>query len=114
STTEITPGLCATGLAGRTDFGTILPDSKVVMGGDCSVGFGSSNDTSSLRIAQTDQFGSAMYRLPDGSPDLGFGPGGVRNFADAGTEDWRDAGAEPGGSAIVAGVDFGVSGAIVE
>ncbi len=58
---------CATGTAGRTDFGTVLPNAPYVTSTDCTVGFASSNDTAQLRLWQADLGGDAMHPATSGT-----------------------------------------------
>ncbi|MBC7461314.1 MAG: hypothetical protein H7287_08120 [Thermoleophilia bacterium] len=58
------------------DFGFVQPGSSLVTANDCTVGFGSTNGSSSLQIAQVDGAGGAMYRTTTGLPDVTFGAGG--------------------------------------
>lgn len=64
ATTLVTTG-CAPGDAGVTDFGTVQPGAVVATSDDCAVTFGSSNDSASLRLAQSDGTGTAMARPTD-------------------------------------------------
>ena len=59
STTLVTTG-CPPNTAGVTNFGTVLPGSVAKTQSDCTVSFGSSNDSSSLRMVQSDGSGTAM------------------------------------------------------
>lgn len=60
SATSLSTGGCPTGSA--TQLGIVLPGSSTVTSADCSVTFGSSNDSSMLRIHQADREGFAMFR----------------------------------------------------
>lgn len=60
SATEIDADGCDGGAAGVTEFGTVLPGAKAVSSGDCTVGFGSSNDRARLGIVQEDADGAAL------------------------------------------------------
>lgn len=62
SATWIDAGGCASNVAGKTSFGSVLPGSKSVTTLDCDVEFGSSNDTAALRTWQGDATGTAMTR----------------------------------------------------
>ncbi|MCW2925916.1 MAG: enzyme repeat protein [Thermoleophilia bacterium] len=70
--------------ASARGFGTVLPGTDAVTSADCTVTFGSSNSTPSLRIAQSDRRGPAMYRPFDGTLDTTFGAGGVRSYDPSG------------------------------
>jgi uncharacterized delta-60 repeat protein len=74
SATQIDASTCATNTA-ATNFGNLLPGVSALTPGTCIVQFGSSNDTSSLRLRQTDSSGVAMWRLPTGAPDTSYGGG---------------------------------------
>jgi photosystem II stability/assembly factor-like uncharacterized protein len=63
STTLSTTG-CPPQDAGRTSFGVATPGSSSVTTTDCSVLFGSSNDSSALRTYQPDGRGTAMFGQP--------------------------------------------------
>lgn len=76
SATELDLAACATGTS-ATSFGIVTPGSSALTPGNCVVSFGSSNDTSSLRLAQADGEGSAMWRLPDGALDTTFQGDGI-------------------------------------
>lgn len=60
SATNLDASACESGVAGRTDFGNVLPGTSTVTSSDCTITFGSSNDTAKLRIQQTDRRGVAM------------------------------------------------------
>jgi uncharacterized delta-60 repeat protein len=60
-----------------TAFGVVQPGTTAVTGAPCTVTWGSSNDTSMLRLFQEDRRGNAMYRLSDGTFDNGFNTDGV-------------------------------------
>lgn len=77
SATTLSVAGCVGGQAGITDFGTVLPGSTAVTTGDCTVGFGSTNDTAMLRLSQLDGAGAAMHRPPAGPLDPTFGTAGV-------------------------------------
>jgi hypothetical protein len=67
SNTTIDATGCATSTPGVTSFGTVLPGTGVRTSADCTVRFGSSNDTSTLRIGQLDRFGAAMFEHSRGA-----------------------------------------------
>jgi photosystem II stability/assembly factor-like uncharacterized protein len=50
---------CATNTA-ATNFGVVQPSASATTAADCTVLFGSSNDTASLHLTQTDRLGGAM------------------------------------------------------
>ncbi len=64
SATTINATGCAPGVTDVTDFGDVLPGTPATTGADCVVLFGSSNDTSMLRLFQTDGGGDAMLPAP--------------------------------------------------
>lgn len=76
SSTSLDLAGCAPGTP-ATSLGSIAPGTGVVGSATCDVEFGSTNDTSMLRISQTDARGAAMFRLTDGSVDLGFSGDGI-------------------------------------
>ena len=57
--------------------GVVLPASEYVTTVDCTVTFGSSNDTAMLRMRQLDGAGTGMFKYAVGGPDAGFGSGGT-------------------------------------
>ncbi|MCZ4496114.1 MAG: hypothetical protein JWM25_697 [Thermoleophilia bacterium] len=68
---------CASGVAGRTDFGALLPGVATVTTSDCTVGFGSSNSATQLRLRQEDGAGVAMWQENRGTLDTGFSGDGM-------------------------------------
>lgn len=71
--------------APATSLGTVLPGASAITTADCTVVFGSSNDTSMLRINQTDRIGNGMWRPANTvAPYLPFDTDG-RQTAVAGT-----------------------------
>ena len=74
TTLDVVP---CTGVAAATSFGTVLPGTSAVTTADCDIRFGSSNDTSALRISQVDGRGPAMFRPIDGPVDTSFATGGT-------------------------------------
>ena len=66
SATYVNAGGCLPGVAGKTSSGTVLPGTSAVTTTDCVVEFGSSNDTSMLRMFQSDAGGDAMLPSPVG------------------------------------------------
>ncbi len=77
SATTIDTAACATGAMGVTDLGVVLPASNSVSTGDCTIAFGSSNDTSMLRAFQQDGTGVAMRALDAAALDTTFSIDGV-------------------------------------
>ena len=66
---------CASDTTGVTDFGVLLAGSSTVTPLDCTVEFGSSNDTAMLRLYQGDGYGNAMWRPATGPLDTDTGDG---------------------------------------
>ncbi len=56
---------CAPDSSGITTFGSVSPGTTTKTWNDCTVQFGSSNDSASLRIAQSDGTGTAMRKPAD-------------------------------------------------
>lgn len=83
SATTLNTSACASGVAGRTDFGSMLPGTSAVTSSDCTITFGSSNDTSSLRIGQSDGLGAGMWQPTRGALDASFDTDGRVSTATA-------------------------------
>lgn len=64
SATTVSAAGCLTGIPNVTDFGTVLPGTSNVTSGVCEILFGSSNDTSMLRLYQTDLDGMLWLPVP--------------------------------------------------
>jgi uncharacterized delta-60 repeat protein len=62
---------CATGDAGSTDFGAVVPGTTMVAPDDCELGF-EANVPARLRIMQTDGVGRALFAPADGTQDPDF------------------------------------------
>jgi uncharacterized delta-60 repeat protein len=77
SATNLDVAACPGGTPGVTDFGSVLPGSGVVTTADCTVTFGSSNDTAALRLYQEDRGGIAMYGRPAGPLDFSLDTDGI-------------------------------------
>ena len=77
SATQLDHATCRTGMTGVTEFGSVLPGSSAVTSAGCTITFGSSNDTSRLRIRQFDGVGQAMGSTPTGALDGDFSGDGV-------------------------------------
>jgi uncharacterized delta-60 repeat protein len=73
------------GSDGVLQLGNVLPGSGTVSTA-CPVTFGSSNNTSMLRVSQTDGTGSAMWAPPAGSLDGTWGAAGTSTIAQAGNQ----------------------------
>jgi uncharacterized delta-60 repeat protein len=85
SATQMSMLGCQPGVAGVTSLGTVLPGSSSISTADCTVAFGSSNNTSQLQLRQSDGSGIAMHAAPTGTLDAGFGTAG-RVVKDSGIE----------------------------
>jgi len=107
-------GNCISGVAGRTSFGTVLPNTSTVTSADCSVVFGSTNDTSMLRIAQADGRGLGMWQPSRGALDTGFNTTGKITTPIAAGASYDSSSAVvtlPTGETVVAGrCDMGATG----
>ena len=114
SATNLVTSGCAGGVAGRTDFGVALPGQSYVTSSDCDVAFGSSNDTSQLRISQGDQVGVAMHSATRGALDVSFDTDGrVTNAtgAAAAVDQTLAVAVQSDGKVVTTGTcDMGVSG----
>lgn len=100
---------CRSGVAGTTDFGTVLPGTSAVTTGDCRVRFGSSNDTARLRIGQQDSVGKAAWAYGTGALDTAFdgdsgtGNGRVLVSPGAGVTEIMGMVRQPDGKLVLAG-----------
>ncbi len=74
SATNLSTTGCPSLEPGVTDLGVVLPGASVVTPIDCEVVFGSSNDTSMLRLFQADGGGDAMVAGPTATGVLGYWP----------------------------------------
>jgi uncharacterized delta-60 repeat protein len=105
SATYLDASMCETTDPGAV-FGPVTTSSSTVIGTDCRLTFGSSNDTSSLRLQQSDGAGAAMWRLPDGTLDTTFQGDGIGDAtADTTSPSWSRGGGwtvRPDGTAYVA------------
>ncbi len=102
SATSLNAGGCPQGTAARS-FGTVLPGTSAVTAAPCSVLFGSSNDTSSLRLLQTGGVGTAMHRMTTGGADTGWGASGRRVFNIGGSDSAYDVAVQRDGKVVVVG-----------
>ncbi|MCB0880259.1 MAG: hypothetical protein KDC46_14900 [Thermoleophilia bacterium] len=107
SATQLDITACTPDTPGVTSFGNVLPGSSTVTSSDCTVTFGSSNDTSQLRLSQTDGgHVAAMHGLPTGTLDLSFNTTGSTTIAPDGFE----LAPYPGGGFVGIGEQNGGSG----
>ncbi|MCW2922434.1 MAG: hypothetical protein JWL76_2308 [Thermoleophilia bacterium] len=106
SATTLSATGCPYGTAARS-FGTVLPGTNAVTAAPCSVLFGSTNDTSSLRLLQSDGVGTAMFRMSGGTADTGWGPLGRRVFSIGGTDNAFDVAVQRDGKIVVVGTTAG-------
>lgn len=74
--------------ASSIDLGSQLPGLSTRTAADCAVTFGSTNDTSALRLAQTDASGAAMFLPANGTLDMTFGTSGMKRDAGAAGTVW--------------------------
>ncbi len=63
---------CAPGVANKTTIGNVLPQDVVKTRIDCSITFGANNDTTMLRLYQSDLSGDAMFKPSTGKLDTAF------------------------------------------
>lgn len=114
SATNLDASACATGTANITDFGTVLPGTSNVTSSDCTLTWGSSNDTAMLRLYQADGEGQALNHIPDGPLDATFdgqagmptafpGNGRVSTSFSAGSDAANGVTVQPDGKLIVVG-----------
>jgi hypothetical protein len=113
SATFLANPTCLGAPTGATEFGVVLPGTTAVTGTDCTITFGSSNDTASLRAYQYDRAGSAMHTATDGDLHTAIGGGDGKVEIDGGDladEIVRGAVARPdGGMMVVTRGPVGVS-----
>jgi uncharacterized delta-60 repeat protein len=103
SATEIHPAACASGTPNVTQIGVLLPGSSATTTADCTVTFGSSNDSSQLRLSQQDGGRQAMYGPSTGVLDPTFGTGGVVDLSGVSNAGYFDVIPYPGGGWVVGG-----------
>lgn len=108
SATSLSATACASGTAGVTNFGLVLPGAATVTPNDCAIAFSSTNDTAMLHINQADGLGSAMFRPTVGTLDGGFvghtGTGAGKVSTNIGASDRAYAIAmQPDGKLVTAG-----------
>ncbi|MCW2924870.1 MAG: hypothetical protein JWM98_2274 [Thermoleophilia bacterium] len=75
SASSIAVGQCLTGDPTRTSLGSLLPGGTAITTGDCTITFGSSNDTAMLQVSEQDGTGGSMSRLPHAALDTNTGDG---------------------------------------
>jgi uncharacterized delta-60 repeat protein len=76
SATNLSLAGCPSGSA-SLDFGSVTAGASLVTTADCTIVFGSSNDTAKLRIAQSDGLGLGMWQPTRGVLTAGFGASGI-------------------------------------
>lgn len=111
-------GNCLSGTP-RTTIPSLAAGTGDITSQDCIVVFGSTNDTSMLRVRQADGMGSAMHRLPHGPMVTGWDEGDGDQIAETqfgvgGNADAFAVAIQPDEKIVVAGssnnnVDFGVA-----
>ena len=89
--------------ASARSLGTILPDTSQVASGACSIVFGATNNSSMLKLYQQDGGGDAFWTRTDGTPDTGFGPGGIRTVSYAGGINQAMSAFQPDGKIVMFG-----------
>lgn len=103
SATALSTAGCPSGSA-SVSFGVQLPGTSATTPADCVVVFGSSNDTSMLRVHQSDALGAGMWRPPTGPLNTSFnGTGKVTTAVGPGDDDGMAAVRQPDGKLVVAG-----------
>lgn len=75
STTNLSTTACPSETAAVTSFGTVGVSSTTMTSSDCSIVFGSSNDTAMLRVFQQDLSGSALWHYSIGATDTTLNDG---------------------------------------
>jgi uncharacterized delta-60 repeat protein len=115
SNTTLDPSGCG-GNASSTGvlaFGTV-PAGSPARSGDCTIDFGSTNDTSSLRMRQLDSVAGTMYGQPDGTLDAwGTGSDGARVYNLGGSDVAYGASLQPDGKLLVGGRGAGTNTALL-
>jgi uncharacterized delta-60 repeat protein len=104
SSTVLTTTQCQTGAPDITAFGIVQPGASAVTGIDCSVAWGSSNDTAALRLYQQDGRGGAMW-LQRGTLDTEFGTSGtaITQVTSGANDRVADVAIQPDGSILTVG-----------
>ncbi|MCW2924043.1 MAG: hypothetical protein JWM98_1447 [Thermoleophilia bacterium] len=102
SATAVDGSACAPASA-ATNLGTVLAGSTVFSSAACTVTFGSSNDSATLRIAQSDGRGVAFARPTDGTLFSSFGTGGVGTVAGTAVDDIEAMLVQPDGKVLLGG-----------
>ena len=75
SATSLDPALCLPSDPTRTSLGTVLPGTTGITSNDCTISFGSTNDTAMLLMSEHDGTGGSMARLPHAALDTNTGDG---------------------------------------
>ncbi len=102
SATNLTITGCAPGTA-STSIGVVQPGTVGRSSAACTLQFGSSNDTSMLRLYQQDHLGAGMFQMTDGTFDTGFGTGGWGAVDPGNDDDGAGVAVLPDGKLLVAG-----------
>lgn len=100
SATEVNTTGCSPSTQ-ATSFGDVIPNIGVVTKDTCNVTFGSTNDTSNLRISQSDKAGKPMFKLTDGTLDSTFDSDG---YVATGMTTINDAVVDSAGNIYVVGM----------
>jgi uncharacterized delta-60 repeat protein len=103
SATSLNVTLCPNDTSGITNLGTVLPGSTAVTTSNCSLTFGSTNDSSMLRAYQFDQSGTAMALASTGVLDTTFDGDGRLTTAWTGTSIAYAMAIQPDGRMVAAG-----------
>ncbi|MCW2921315.1 MAG: repeat protein [Thermoleophilia bacterium] len=117
--TDVTATGCLPGVAGRTDFGVVIPGSSAVTTSDCRLVLGTNAPSSQLLVTQSDGLLAPMFQPARGPLDALFDPGGAegagkaRTDINGGADQVRYVEIQPADGKIVAGgtssTDFSVA-----
>lgn len=105
SATTLVTSACPGLTSGITDFGSIMPGSSNVTTVDCAVQFGSSNDSSTLRVSQSDTLGVGMFRPANGVLDSTFDGDGRTTTGVGGDDNAHAMLVQPDGKVLTVGHD---------
>lgn len=87
SATNVSVSACPSWTTNTTAFGDLLPGASVATSNDCTVTFGSSDDTSMLKVSQSDRSGIAFFRSAEGELDTAWDADGLLDDDINGSED---------------------------